>query len=484
MGEKYKFFLEKFRGQLPLEDCFDLLERKIVIGGRQARMYYVDGLTDTQKCQLLLSFVLSIEPVEIANMEHSDDFIEKLFPYIASETAEDIDSAVKKMYSGLVAIIVEGFDKIIIADTRDYPQRGVEEPSKEKTLRGAKDGFTENFMRNLGLIRRRIRDNRLIFKHFIIGEKSRTDVGLAYMKGLCDDKLLARIETALQQIQLNSVSLSDQTIVEQLERELYTSNGKKRSAGESRSARLLAALNPFPKVRYTQRPDIVCAHLTEGKIAIITDNSPTVLLLPVGIFDFTQDIDDYYFPLLTGNYMRLLRILNMLVILFASPLYILITEGHIDAPFEMDFIIPQAPYALSIFWQFILLEIAVDGLKLASLNTPESLGTSLSVIGALILGDFSIDAGWFIPQTILVMAVVALASFTQPSIELSYGIKFIRVLMLIGAFFGGIPGVIIAVLISFLIISTTKTISGESYLYPLIPFNGKALKKLLLRTSK
>ena len=472
MNDNYKLFLEKFGGQLPLGECFDLLERKIVIGDRQARMYYIDGLTDTEKCQLLLNFVLDVDTTEMDELLSSDEFIERFFPYIAAETSSDIDAAVKKMYSGLVVLLVEGFDKIIIADTRDYPQRGVEEPSKEKTLRGAKDGFTENFMRNLGLIRRRIRDNRLIFKHFIVGEKSKTDVGLAYMKGCCDDKLLQRLESALQRIQLNSVSLSDQTVVEQLEKEIY----KGRS--------FLSALNPFPKVRYTQRPDIVCAHLTEGKIAIIIDNSPTVLLLPVGIFDFSQDIDDYYFPLLTGNYLRLLRILNMLVILFASPIYILITEGYIDAPFDMDFIIPKDSYALSIFWQFILLEIAVDGLKLASLNTPESLGTSLSVIGALILGDFSIDAGWFIPQTILVMAVVALASFTQPSIELSYGIKFVRIIMLISAYIAGVPGIIAGFVISFIIVASTKTISGSSYLYPLLPFNAGDLKKLLLRTTR
>ena len=204
----------------------------------------------------------------------------------------------------------------------------------------------------------------------------------------------------------------------------------------------------------------------------------------MGIFDFTQDIDDYYFPLLTGNYLRLLRILNMLVILFASPIYILITEGYIDAPFDMDFIITKHSYALYIIWKFILLEIAVDGLKLASLNTPESLGTSLSVIGALILGDFSIDAGWFIPQTILVMAVVALASFTQPSIELSYGIKFVRIIMLVSAYIAGVPGIIAGIAISFIIVASTKTISGSSYLYPLIPFNAGDLKKLLLRTTR
>ena len=183
---------------------------------------------------------------------------------------------------------MDGLDKIIIADTRRYPQRAVEEPDKEKNARGAKDGFTESIMENLGMIRRRIRDNRLIFKNFTVGEKSRTDVAVCYMKGSADMNLVERIEKGLSEIIIDSVSIGDQTIVEQL---IIKLNGGKRKL----------RLNPFPKVRYTQRPDIICAHLTEGKIALIVDTSPTAILPPVGIFDFTQDVDDYYFPLITGK---------------------------------------------------------------------------------------------------------------------------------------------------------------------------------------
>ncbi len=143
-------------------------------------------------------------------------------------------------------------------------------------------------------------------------------------------------------------------------------------------------------MRYSQRPDIIAAHVEEGKLAVIVDNSPTVILLPAGIFDFLQDIDDYYFPLLTGNYFRFLRILNIFVILFATPVYLLFAEGDIPVNEALRFFITEEEFAISIFWQFILLELAVDGLKLASLNTPDSLGMSLSVIGALILGEF-----WF-----------------------------------------------------------------------------------------
>ena len=128
--------------------------------------------------------------------------------------------------------------------------------------------------------------------------------------------------------------------------------------------------------------------------------------------------------------------------------------------------------------------LAIDALKLASLNTPTSLGMSLSVIGALILGEFSISSGWFIPQTILCMAVVALASFTQPSIELSYAMKFGRVLMLIGAQVLGLGGILAAAAISLLVMGTTKTLSGTSYLYPLVPFDWDVLKRLIFRTRR
>ncbi len=468
---KYQYFLEHFTGQLPLGEAFDLVERQIVIGGRHGRLYFVDGLSDSEKLQLLFNFLLAVPEDRMQKVENTEQFVAELFPFINSSIETDIDAAVKFLYSGLSPIILDGFDKIIVADTRRYPQRGVEEPEKEKTLRGPKDGFTENFMDNLGLIRRRIRDNRLIFEKYTVGEKSRTDVAVCYMKGAADTDLVQRVEKGLSEIVVDSVSIGDQTIVEQLITNL--TGGKRRWR-----------LNPFPKVRYTQRPDIISAHLTEGKIALVIDNSPTVVLIPVGIFDFTQDVDDYYFPLITGNYLRILRIFNMLVILLLTPIYLLIVEGDIPPPGDMDFITPKDPYALSVFWQFILLELAIDGLRLASLNTPESLGMSLSVIGALILGEFSVDSGWFIPQTILMMAVVSLASFTQPSIELSYGVKFIRLLMLIGAMLFGVAGLIGARLLGMLQVAITKTLSGHSYLYPLIPFKWSALKKLIFRTAK
>lgn len=465
---KYQFYKEKFTARLPLGESFDVLERSFTVAGRQGKMYFVDGLTDGDKVQLLLNFLLAEKNLQAPEAGTSaEEFIAVDYPFLDTLVTDNIETALKFLFSGLVPFILDGLDKIIIADARSYPARSIEEPQKEKTLRGAKDGFNETYMDSIALVRRRIRDPRLIFKNFTVGKISKTDVSLVYMKGIADNGLVERLSKKIEDLDVDALTVTDQSLVEAL-----------------LPAKKLGHFNPFPRVRYTQRPDIVCAHLTEGKLAIIVDNTPTVLLLPVEIFDFFHDIDDYYFPVVTGNYFRTLRLLNMLVILFVSSIYLLLAEGDMVPPEGMEFIVPKKEFAIPIFWQFILLELAIDGLKLASLNTPESLGMSLSVIGALILGEFSVDSGWFIPQTILVMAVVALATFTQPSIELSYGVKFLRIMSLVLCHIIGPWELAVSVALMLLIIATTKTISGHSYLYPLLPFNWSLLKKLLFRTTK
>lgn len=467
----YQKYLEALYSRIPLGESFDIIERKMKIGGRQAVLFFVQGLTDGEKMQRIMDYLMQIKPEKMEGVTSTDRFIAGQLPFMDVSVTDDVEKALRSLYSGLVPLMVEGLDQMIIIDVRAYPSRSVQEPEKEKSLRGAKDGFTEGFMNNIGLIRRRIRSDNLVFKAFSVGKLSKTDVSMAYIKGNADEKLIDKMEILLKSMEndekLDALTVGDQSLLEKM---MMKKNSFNR-------------FNPFPKVRYSQRPDIISAHIAEGKIALIVDNSPTVMLLPVGIFDFLQDVDDYYFPEVTGNYFRILRTLNFIVILLMTPVYLLIATHKELTPEMLAFFVPDENFAIPLFWQFILLEIAVDALKLASLNTPDSLGMSLSVIGALILGEFSINSGWFIPQTILCMAVVALASFTQPSIELSYATKFTRITMLIGAYLFGVWGIAGAGTISFVVMSTTKTLSGDSYLYPLIPFRWDKLKRLLFRTK-
>lgn len=552
----FDLYMEILKKELPVGESFDLLERKLIIGGRRASMFFVDGLTDGEKTQRILAYLMAVPAASLRGVSSSHRFIETALPFLDTTIIEPktedaggnpsasvapektgagseafghfhgqkavqaltwqqavdcYNQMLPKLYAGLVPLLVEGLDRIIIIDCREYPSRSVEEPDKEKTLRGAKDGFTENFMENVALIRRRIRDNNLIFKAYNVGNVSKSDVAVVYLKNKADMKLIDKLDRCLKDMGPDEDGHGTGFASRAGSRDFSCggtgfaglgSRRGKRSAGvgsggadilsvadQSLLEHLLEALgaanrlNPFPKVRYTQRPDVIAAHLAEGKAAIIVDNSPTVMLVPVSVFEFFQDVDDYYFPKLTGNYFRMIRIINFFVILFLTPVYSILVEYQDFTPEVLIFFVPSEDFAIPIFWQFILLEIAVDGLKLASLNTPTSLGMSLSVIGALILGEFSIDSGWFISQTILCMAVVALAAFTQPSIELSYAMKFARILMLIGIEIYGILGAVVAAVISIIVMATTKTLSGDSYLYPLIPFNWTKLKRLIFRTK-
>ena len=350
----------------------------------------------------------------------------------------------------------------MLIDLRTYVARNTEEPAKERVLRGAHDGFVETIVFNTALIRRRIRDPRLVFKMYSIGSVSKTDVAVGFMRNKVDKKTLNKVMDYLSELNVEALTLGDQSLVEAIHSKSW--------------------LNPFPKVRYTERPDVAAAHLSEGKVVILVDNTPTALILPTNIFDFMQAVDDYYLPVFTGNYLRLVRYLVFITNLLLTPLFVLFTNNPHWYPTGFEFLIPTAPYSIPIFLQFIILEIGIDGLQLASLNTPNVLGSSLSIIGGLILGDYAVKSGWFIPQTILYMAVVALSSFAQPSIELGYAFKFCRLLFLILTGLLGLPGFLIAAVINLLILGFTKSFTDESYLYPLIPFNWNALSHLLFRT--
>ncbi len=463
-NNKFNEYLNYFRKALSIGQSFDVGERNVIIGGKEVYLYYVEGFLKSEIMEQMFHVLLSVPKNEMDHRQNASEFIKYHLPYAQAKAEKNTDKMMKALLSGLLLMIIDGYSEAIIIDMRTYPVRSVEEPEKEKSLRGAKDGFVETILFNTNMIRRRIRDPRLIFELHTVGTTSKTDVCIGYVKGLVDEEVLKKVQDKIDAIRQDTLTVGDQSLVEAI--------------GKSRW------MNPLPKVRYTQRPDVVSAHLTEGKLVVLVDNSPTAILIPTCIFDFVQDTDDYYFPVATGNYFRLLRIINMIAVIFLTPAYLLMAEGDIPTHPRLDFFFPDEGYAIPLFAQFLLLELAIDGLKLASLSTPSSMGMSLSVIGALILGQFAVDSGWFIPQTILCMAVLALAGFTQPSIELGYAIKFMRVLILVGAAILGIWGALAAVFINFIVLATTKNIIGTCYLYPLIPFHWDTLRHLIFRTRK
>lgn len=444
---------------------FDILERIIEIQDNKFYLYFLDGFVKDVNMEYVRRDFYNISGEDFKKIHSASSFIEIALSSIEVEVENDIDKLIIAVLSGKTILLGPGWADAVIIDFRIYPARSVEEPDKEKVIRGSHDGFVETIVHNTALIRRRIRDPHLVFEMFSIGSVTHTDVALGYLTNKVDKMKLKQITDLIESLNIKSLTLGDQSLLESINHKGW--------------------LNPFPSTRYTERPDVVAAQIMEGDIVIVIDNTPSVLLLPSSLFDFFQSADDYYLPVFTGNYLKLLRIVVLFINVFLTPLFVLLIDNPswvIGGPFS--FLIPKDPYTIPVFVQFILAEFAVDGLKMASLNTPSALGTSLSVIGALLLGDFAVNTGWFIPQTILYMAIVALTGFVQPSIELSYAFKFIRLLMVILAGLLGLWGLIIGIIVSLAIMAATKTITGQGYLYPLIPFNGHALKHLIFRSKK
>jgi stage V sporulation protein AF len=221
----------------------------------------------------------------------------------------------------------------------------------------------------------------------------------------------------------------------------------------------------------------------EGSIVILIDNSPSAMILPTTLFEITEEADDYYFPPLTGTYLRLSRMVINLIALFLTPLWLLLMQHPQWIPSGLSFIRITEEIHVPLLIQLLMLEFAIDGLRLASLNTPSMLSTPLSVVAGIVMGDYTVSSGWFNSQTMLYMAFVAIANYSQASFELSYALKFLRLLMLILTGLLDTWGLLIGIAVTLLALLTNRTLSGKSYLYPLIPFRGKELLRRFLRIT-
>ena len=444
---------------LRASESFDVIERRLAVSDRQICFFYIDGFVKDGELQRVMQTFLSLK--EIGDAEYT----ERRLPYVEVGVERDVEKLLTAVLSGQTILLAETFGpEAIVIDLRTYPARQTEEPDSDRVMQGAHDGFVETMVVNTALIRRRIRDPRLTMRHISLGGASRTDVVVCFMDGVADRRTVAGICQRLREIKPDSITLGFQSLAESLIRRGW--------------------LNPFPKIRTTERPDTAAAQLVEGSVLVICDTSPQVMILPTSIFDYLQQTDDYYFPPLTGTYLRLVRTLILIMSVIITPLWYLYLENADRLPDALRFLIPDTPGALPILLQLFLAEIALDGLKIASMNTPDMLSNSLSIVGALILGDFAVEVGWLSPDVILYMAVVAIANFAQQNHELGYAFKFVRLMTLgLTALFGvwGFAGGIAA---SVVLVVTNRTLDGHRYLYPLIPFDARAMGRLIFRTKK
>lgn len=455
----YNTNLQVLSDALRSEQSFDLVKRELVIANRRATMFFIDGLLKDDITEKILEFFY--KNVKDENFKSALYFSQSAVPYVEVEVSAELKKVCTDVLSGISALIVEGFTEVILLDTRTYPQRSTSEPDNDKVLRGSRDGFVETLINNTALIRRRIRDTNLTVKAYSVGTQSHTDVAVIYMENKADKKLLANLDKRLKAIDVPSLTMNQQSLVEALYKNLW--------------------YNPFPKVKHTERPDTTASAILDGNIVILVDNAPSALLLPTSIFDVLEEADDYYFPPVTGTYLKLARYFITIVTVLITPLWLLALQNPDYCPELFRFVLLDEPQNIPVFWQLILMEVGIDGLRLAALNTPNSLTTPLSIIGAIALSEFAVESGWVSMEAILYMALVTVANFTQPNFELGYSFKFCRVLLLVLTYIFNVWGFIIAFVINLVLLCTNRTLSNKSYLYPLIPFNGKEFFRKILR---
>ena len=443
-----------------INDTFDIITRELLIGNKKAYLLMIDGFA---KDQIMLYVIQRLQDLDLKKIKNDNlaSFIKKNMAYMEVSKSSDFSLLDSMFLSGAVLLFVEKEENAIIIDAREYPIRSVSEPELEKVTRGPRDGFVETLIFNTALIRRRVKDNNLRFNIKNIGKESKTNIAISYLNNKVDKKLLNQIKNKIDKLDVNHLTMSEKSLSELLFPNKW--------------------YNPLPKVRYTERPDVVAAHLFEGHIIIIVDASPSVMIIPTTFFHFTQHIEDYYQTPLVGTYLRQLRFSVILISLFLIPIWYLLIIYDIGLPDSLEFIRNVKEVNVPIFMQLISLEFGIDILKMSSIHTPSNLSTTLGIIGGLILGQFAVDAGILSIEVILMIAITGICSFAIASPEMNYAIKIFRLFLLIMTGIFKLPGFILSLIIILIIIATTNNGSEISYLYPLIPFNWKHLKHILFR---
>ncbi len=444
---------------LAIDKSFDLVYRVIHIGNREACFYFVDGFCKDDMMQKILQYFLSIKEEDMPDDAH--EMSKRCMPSVEVDLSDSWDKIIHSLLSGVFILLIDGYKKAILLDSRTYPARSVGEPDKDKVLRGSKDGFVETLVFNTALVRRRIRSTDLRIEMMNAGTSSNTDIAICYMDSRVDQAFLGQIKDRIKNLKIDALTMNQESLAECLYRRRW--------------------YNPFPKFKYTERPDTAAAQVLEGNIIILVDNSPSAMIMPTSIFDVIEEADDYYFPPITGTYLRMTRFIISILTYIMTPTFLLMMNNPEYIPEAFSFIVLQEPPNIPLIWQFLILELAIDGLRLAAVNTPNMLSTPLSVMAALVLGEFSVNSGWFNSEVMLYMAFVAIANYTQSNYELGYALKFMRILTLLLTNFFGLWGFIGGILITLFAIVSNKTVSKQSYIYPLLPFNLRQLKKRLFR---
>ncbi|MBP1950347.1 spore germination protein [Virgibacillus litoralis] len=451
--------VDYMKDRLAVDKSFDVIYLDLEYAGRKMALFLIDGFAKDEILHYIMKLLAQLEPEQL-----EPDPLTKLFktyiPYIEIDRVEDLNKAADLVLGGPAALIVEGIEEIIMIDARTYPVRAPAEPDLERVVRGSRDGYVETIVFNTALTRRRVRDRSLRMEYLQIGRRSMTDICICYLDDIADQDRVQKLKKVLQKIDTDGLPMAEKTIDEFISGRHW---------------------NPYPTVRYTERPDTAAAHLYEGHILIIIDGSPSVMITPATYWHHLQHAEDYRQKPLVGAYLRFIRFIAVFVSLFILPLYYLFSTSPEFLPTGLEYIGPSEPGAIPLIAQFLIAEVGIDMLRLAAIHTPSSLATALGLVAAILMGQVAVEVGLFSSEVVLYLAVAAIGTYATPSYELSLANRLVRMfLLLVTASFGAIGYAVgITLWILYLVrMNSFKT----AYFWPLLPFSYRAFRDVFLRS--
>lgn len=421
-----------------MNDSYDLKQRVLNFRGRLVYLYFLSSLSNDTLISRLIEGIENNQGKDLENCLNMGD--------VEIINTNEIAKIQYALMCGNCALF-DG-ETTYVMDTKNYPNRSIEEPDTEKSVRGAKDGFNESILNNTGLIRRRIKSVELCFHKETIGTKNPIDISIVYLQDKVNNDVLNEVLKRIANIRAQELIMSDRAIEELILDQGY---------------------NPFPLVRYSERPDIVATHIQHGYIAIICDTSSSVLMLPTTLFEILEHVEEHRQTPLIGTFIRLMRLSAVFLSIYLVPIWSLsVSYMKWDYPF---------------FIQILIVEFAIELLRIATIHTPESLSNAMGLIAALLLGEFAIDLGFFSEEILLFCAIGSIGGFATPNYELSLTNKYVKIMMLVSMMFLNIYGFVIFNIVLWAYLIHLKPF-GMSYLYPFIPLDIKALGQFLIRKPK
>lgn len=437
---------------------FDVGFREIVVLERKIQIYFVNGLVDDQSVIEILKELIAINDVEVEKNKLADIVKNRLVNQQV-DPKDKMEEITDQILSGLIAVFIDGERIAYVVDCRKYPGRQPEEPDTERVIRGSRDGFTENVVENAALIRRRIRDKRLRNEILQVGKRSKTDICISYINDIANDDFIKIVKNKLKEIDIDGIVMADRALVE-----LFVEY----------------SWNPYPVVRFTERPDVAAHHLLSGYVVITVDTSPSVIILPTTYFDLLEHSEESRQSPTIGTFTRWFRILAVLSSIYLLPFWLLLVLEPTLLPNQLSFIGPNDAGNIPIAIQILLAFVGVEFLRMAAVHTPSPLATALGLIAAVLIGQIAIDVGLFTPEVILYAAISTVGSYVTPSYELSVANKVLSLFLILMVICFGVNGFIIGFTLSLLFLVNIKTINTP-YFWPFIPFNLPAFIRFVFR---